>query len=56
MFGVGSQATALNATAIGFNSLADEANTVSVGRAGAEKGLPMLQTRPKRLMQPIKVM
>ncbi|MFO1366479.1 MAG: hypothetical protein U1F01_03135 [Acinetobacter sp.] len=28
MFGVGSQATALNATAIGFNSLADEANAV----------------------------
>ena len=37
MFGVGSQATAQNATAIGFNSLADRADSISVGKAGAEK-------------------
>ncbi|WP_374668506.1 YadA family autotransporter adhesin [Acinetobacter sp.] len=37
MFGVGSVATAKGATAIGYDSFANEENTVSVGRAGAEK-------------------
>ena len=37
VFGVQSIAEANNATAIGFDSLADRADTISVGRAGAEK-------------------
>ncbi|WP_343596616.1 ESPR-type extended signal peptide-containing protein [Acinetobacter sp.] len=37
VFGVQSMAIADNATAIGYNSVADEANTISVGKVGAEK-------------------
>ncbi|WP_162626620.1 ESPR-type extended signal peptide-containing protein, partial [Acinetobacter sp. CFCC 10889] len=37
VFGIQSMSVAPNATAIGYNSLADEADTISVGRSGAEK-------------------
>ena len=37
VFGVNSSVTAQNSTAIGYDSLADEDNTISVGKVGAEK-------------------
>jgi hypothetical protein len=37
VFGINSKAVATGATAIGLNSVADRADTISVGKAGAEK-------------------
>ena len=39
VFGSQSYATAKNSTAIGFDSIADQVNTISIGRSGAEKRL-----------------
>ncbi|MDA3451446.1 YadA-like family protein, partial [Acinetobacter sp. AOR43_HL] len=47
VFGINSKAVAAGATAIGLNSVADEANTVSVGRAGAEKRITNVATPTK---------
>ncbi|MDA3452144.1 hypothetical protein MKL33_09855, partial [Acinetobacter sp. AOR43_HL] len=47
VFGVGGITTGNRSTAIGFDSLADEANTVSVGRAGAEKRITNVATPTK---------
>ena len=44
VFGINSKAVATGATAIGLNSVADEANTVSVGRAGATKRITNVAT------------
>ena len=44
VFGINSKAVAAGATAIGLNSVADEANTVSVGRAGATKRITNVAT------------
>ncbi|ENU36856.1 hypothetical protein F988_00939, partial [Acinetobacter parvus DSM 16617 = CIP 108168] len=44
VFGINSKAVATGATAIGLNSVADEANTISVGRAGATKRITNVAT------------
>ncbi|MFM6905942.1 MAG: ESPR-type extended signal peptide-containing protein [Acinetobacter tjernbergiae] len=44
VFGVGSIVTANQATAIGYDSLADESNTISVGRVGQEKRVTNVAT------------
>ncbi|MCU4394194.1 ESPR-type extended signal peptide-containing protein [Acinetobacter parvus] len=47
VFGVGGITTGNRSTAIGYDSLADEANTISVGRAGAEKRITNVATPTK---------